>query len=113
VKSISPSALFTLVKKGKLEKFIFEGYKECFFRKSVIDEMALERENFYTTSQAMEKLDVPRSTLLYLGKRGVIQSITLEGYKENCYSKSVIDEMALKNKMLLLQYAPDPSCDYE
>ncbi len=39
--------------------------------------MALERENFYTTSQAMEKLDVPRSTLLYLGKRGVIQSITL------------------------------------
>ena len=66
-------------------------------------------KNFYTASQAIKKLDMPRSTFFNFVNSGKIKKVTPEGYIEGYYPKSVIDKMALEKEIFSLLYASDTS----
>lgn len=66
-------------------------------------------KNFYTATQAIKKLGMPRATFFNLAKAGKIKRIIPDGYTEGYYPKSEIDKMALARDMFTLQYTTDSS----
>ncbi len=66
-------------------------------------------KNFYTATEAIKKLGMPRATFFHLAKLGKIKKVVPEGYKEGYYPKREIDKMALAREMFTLQYTSDSS----
>ncbi len=66
-------------------------------------------KNFYTATEAIKKLGMPRATFFNLAKAGKIKKVVPEGYKEGYYPKREIDKMALAREMFTLQYTSDSS----
>ncbi len=66
-------------------------------------------KNFYTASQAIKKLGMPRATFFHFVKIGKIPRVVPQGYTEGYYPKSVIDKMALERELFTIQYSTDTS----
>ena len=66
-------------------------------------------KNFYTATEAIKKLGMPRATFFNLAKAGKINRVVPEGYTEGYYPKAEIDKMALAREMFTLQYTTDSS----
>lgn len=66
-------------------------------------------KNFYTATQAIKKLGMPRATFFNLAKSGKITRVIPDGYTEGYYPKAEIDKMALAREMFTLQYTSDAS----
>ena len=66
-------------------------------------------KNFYTATEAIKKLGMPRATFFNLVKAGKIKKVIPDGYKEGYYPKREIDKMALAREMFTLQYTSDSS----
>lgn len=66
-------------------------------------------KNFYTASQAIKKLGIPRSTFFHFVAAGKIQKVVPQGYTEGYYPKTAIDKMALELELFSLQHASDSS----
>ena len=66
-------------------------------------------KNFYTATQAIKKLGMPRATFFNLAKSGKIKRVVPDGYTEGYYPKAEIDKMALAREMFTLQYTSDAS----
>jgi len=66
-------------------------------------------KNFYTATQAIKKLGMPRATFFNLAKAGKIKRVVPDGYTEGYYPKAEIDKMALAREMFTLQYTSDAS----
>ena len=66
-------------------------------------------KNFYTATEAIKKLGMPRATFFHFVKNGKIKKIVPEGYTEGYYPKKDIDKMALARDMLTLGYTTDSS----
>ncbi len=49
---------------------------------------------YYTASQAIKRLNMPRTTFFYQVRRGKIPRTVFPGYTEAVYAREVIDEMA-------------------
>lgn len=66
-------------------------------------------KNFYTATEAIKKLGIPRATFFHLAKTGKIKKVVPDGFTEGYYPKAEIDKMALAREMFTLQYAIDAS----
>ncbi|MGI9061484.1 MAG: MerR family transcriptional regulator [Ktedonobacteraceae bacterium] len=66
-------------------------------------------KNFYTATEAIKKLGMPRATFFHFVKAGKIKKVVPEGYVEGYYPKKDIDKMALAREMLTLGYTTDSS----
>lgn len=66
-------------------------------------------KNFYTATQAIKKLGMPRATFFNLAKTGKIKRVVPDGFTEGYYPKAEIDKMALAREMFTLQYTSDSS----
>jgi len=66
-------------------------------------------KNFYTATEAIKKLGMPRATFFNLAKAGKIKRVIPDGFTEGYYPKSEIDKMALAREMFTLQYTSDSS----
>lgn len=66
-------------------------------------------KNFYTATEAIKKLGMPRATFFNLAKSGKIKRVIPDGFTEGYYPKSEIDKMALAREMFTLQYTTDSS----
>ncbi len=66
-------------------------------------------KNFYTATEAIKKLGMPRATFFHLAKTGKIKRVVPEGFTEGYYPKTEIDKMALAREMFTLQYTSDSS----
>ncbi len=66
-------------------------------------------KNFYTATQAIKKLGMPRATFFNLAKAGKIKRVVPDGYTEGYYPKAEIDKMAIARDMFTLQYTIDSS----
>jgi len=66
-------------------------------------------KNFYTATEAIKKLGMPRATFFNLAKSGKIKRVIPDGYTEGYYPKAEIDKMALAREMFTLQYTSDSS----
>lgn len=66
-------------------------------------------KNFYTATQAIKKLGMPRATFFNLAKSGKIKRVVPDGFTEGYYPKTEIDKMALAREMFTLQYTTDSS----
>ncbi len=66
-------------------------------------------KNFYTATEAIKKLGMPRATFFNLAKSGKIKRVVPEGYTEGYYPKAEIDKMAIAREMFTLQYTSDSS----
>lgn len=66
-------------------------------------------KNFYTATEAIKKLGMPRATFFNLAKSGKIKRVVPDGYTEGYYLKAEIDKMALAREMFTLQYTSDSS----
>jgi len=61
-------------------------------------------KNFYTATEAIGKLGMPRATFFHLAKSGKIKRVVPDGYTEGYYPKAEIDKMVLAREMMTLQY---------
>jgi hypothetical protein len=66
-------------------------------------------KNFYTATEAIKKLGMPRATFFHFVKTGRIKKVVPDGYTEGYYPKRDIDKMALAREMLTLGYTTDSS----
>jgi hypothetical protein len=66
-------------------------------------------KNFYTATQAIKRLNIPRATFFYWVKIGKIKRVVPQGYTEGYYPKADINKLALEREMFSLQYATDSS----
>ncbi len=66
-------------------------------------------DGFYTASEAIKKLNMPRTTFHHYVKIGKIKKKVPRGHKEGYYEKSYIDKMAQASELYAIQYAEDPS----
>lgn len=66
-------------------------------------------KGFYTASQAMRKLRMPKSTFFHYVEIGRIKRKTPPGRKEGYYDKAFIDKMAEATELAVIQYAEDPA----
>ncbi len=66
-------------------------------------------KNFYTATEAIKKLGMPRATFFNLAKTGKIKRVVPDGFTEGYYPKAEIDRMALAREMFTLQYTSDSS----
>ncbi len=65
-------------------------------------------EGFYTASEAMKRLNMPRSTFHHYVKIGKIKKRTPRGRSEGYYEKAYIDKMAEATELFALQYVEEP-----
>ena len=66
-------------------------------------------EGFYTASQAMRKLRMPKSTFHHYVEIGKIKRKVPPGRQEGYYEKNYIDKMAEATELAAIQYAEDPA----
>ncbi len=66
-------------------------------------------EGFYTASEAIKKLNMPRTTFHHYVKIGKIKKKVPYGHKEGYYEKTYIDKMAEASQLYAIQYAEDPA----
>src|SRR6266568_2174789 len=69
----------------------------------------IQVKNFYTASQAQERLGISRSSFFYLVRKGTIKKVTFPGKKQGVYPKTEIDKFAATIKALMEQYEPEGS----
>src|SRR2546421_5537571 len=72
-------------------------------------EGACHLKNFYTASEAQERLGFSKSQFYYLVRKGTIKKVTLPGKKQGVYPKSQIDRFAATIKAVIEQYEPESS----
>ncbi|MBA2287321.1 MAG: helix-turn-helix domain-containing protein [Ktedonobacteraceae bacterium] len=63
--------------------------------------------NFYTASQAIKKLGMPRNTFFNYVRSGKIKKVVPPGQKEGYYLKADIDKLAQARELFTLEYAAD------
>jgi hypothetical protein len=66
-------------------------------------------KNFYTATEAIERLGMKRNTFFTYVREGKIKKITPPGHKEGYYPKTEIDKMARIRELAILEYAAEPS----
>lgn len=66
-------------------------------------------EGFYTASQAIRKLRMPKSTFHHYVEIGKIKRKVPPGRQEGYYEKNYIDKMAEATELAAIQYAEDPA----
>ncbi len=64
---------------------------------------------FYTASQAIKKLGVPKSTFHDMVKRGQIKKVVPPNKSDGFYLQAEINKMAKAHELFLLEYATDTS----
>lgn len=66
-------------------------------------------KNFYSSSEAQERLGVDKNHFNYLVRKGTINGVTLPGRKRNVYPKTQIDNLAAALHTTIEQYERDKS----
>jgi hypothetical protein len=66
-------------------------------------------KNFYTSSEAQERLGMSKNQFHYLVRKGTINGVTLPGRKRSVYPKTEIDNLAAALKTTIEQYERDKS----
>lgn len=66
-------------------------------------------EGFYTASEAIKILNMPRTTFHHYVKIGKIKKKVPYGHKEGYYEKNYIDKMAEASQLYAIQYAEEPT----
>jgi hypothetical protein len=66
-------------------------------------------EGYYTASEAIKRLNMPRTTFHHYVKIGKIKKKVPYGHKEGFYEKAYIDRMAEASQLYAIQYAEDPA----
>lgn len=66
-------------------------------------------KSFYTASEAIKKLNMPRNTFFNYVRDGRIKKVIPPGQKEGFYLKANIDKLAQARELFMLQYAVDTS----
>ncbi len=66
-------------------------------------------KNFYTSSEAQERLGVDKNRFNYMVRSGTITGVTLPGRKRNVYPKTQIDNLAAALQTTIEQYERDKS----
>ncbi len=66
-------------------------------------------EGFYTASEAIRILNMPRTTFHHYVKIGKIKKKVPYGHKEGYYEKNYIDKMAEASQLYAIQYAEEPA----
>jgi hypothetical protein len=67
------------------------------------------RSDLYTLAEAARISRIPKSTLIAMAERGQVEKIVPPGRKYGYYSKKQIDELAVANRLYLLQDVTSPS----
>ncbi len=65
--------------------------------------------NFYTASQAAQKLGMPKTTFHTYVKQGKIKRVVPPGRTEGFYLKREIDKLVRARELFILEYASEPS----
>ena len=65
--------------------------------------------NFYTASEAAQRLGMPKTTFHTYVKQGKIKKVTPPGRTEGFYPKKDIDKLARARELFILEYASEPS----
>jgi hypothetical protein len=66
-------------------------------------------EGYYTASEAIKRLNMPKTTFHHYVKIGKIKKKIPYGRKEGYYEKSYIDKMAEASQLYAIQYAEEPT----
>src|SRR5579885_291487 len=66
-------------------------------------------EGFYTATEAIQKLGIPRSTFYDMVEKGKIQKVVPPYKSDGYYPKSIIDDMVRANQLFIVQYATHPA----
>ena len=66
-------------------------------------------EGYYTASEAIKRLNMPKTTFHHYVKTGKIKKKMPYGRKEGYYEKSYIDKMAEASQLYAIQYAEEPT----
>jgi len=80
--------------------------KEAFMPR--VGKISKAPEGFYTASEAIKKLNMPRTTFHHYVKIGKIKKKVPRGRKEGYYEKAYIDRMAEASELYAIQYAEEP-----
>lgn len=64
-------------------------------------------KGFYTATEAIKKLGMPKSSFYDLVEKGTIKKIVQPGRSEGYYLKAAIDDLAKARELFTLQYATD------
>ncbi|MEO7019117.1 MAG: helix-turn-helix domain-containing protein [Ktedonobacteraceae bacterium] len=65
-------------------------------------------KSYYTAKEAMEKLDLPKSTFHYLVRKGDIRKLTLPLRQQAVYPKQEIDQIAQERAAILAEIEATP-----
>ena len=66
-------------------------------------------KNFYTATEAIERLGMPRNTFFRYVRYGKIKKVVPPGQVEGYYPKNEIDKLARAREAFTIDYASDPS----
>jgi Helix-turn-helix domain len=66
-------------------------------------------KNFYTASEAQQRLGMDKNSFYYLVRKGTFKGVTPPGKKHSLYPKSEIDKFAASIKTLMEQYGRETS----
>lgn len=66
-------------------------------------------DGFYTASEAIQRLNMPRTTFHHYVKIGKIKKKVPHGHREGYYEKTYIDKMAEASELYAIQYAEEPA----
>jgi Helix-turn-helix domain len=66
-------------------------------------------KNFYTASEAQQRLGMDKNSFYYLVRKGTFKGVTPPGKKHSIYPKSEIDKFAASIKTLMEQYGREAS----
>lgn len=66
-------------------------------------------KNFYTATEAIERLGMKRNTFFTYVREKKIKKVVPPGHKEGYYPKTEIDKMARIRELAILEYAAEPS----
>jgi hypothetical protein len=66
-------------------------------------------KNFYTATEAIERLGMPRNTFFRYVRSGKIKKVIPPGQVEGYYPKNEIDKLARAREAFTIDYASDPS----
>src|SRR5947207_5758410 len=66
-------------------------------------------KGFYTATEAIERLGMPRNTFFRYARDGKIKKVVPPGQVEGYYPKNEIDKLARAREAFTIDYAADPS----
>jgi predicted DNA-binding transcriptional regulator AlpA len=83
---------------------VYQFWKEGIVRESM-PKSPKAPPGFYSASEAIKKLGLPRSTFYDLVEKGTIKKIVPPGRSDGYYLKAAIDDLAKARQLFTLQYA--------